>query len=138
MRALGVVFPFVLFIFFPSFRSWLPHILSLSESHISNLSCKLPIKQSASHTAVTALHPLRTPCSSPAQAFIHVCCALRHSTICPHQTYLVQQIHFPCSGYSCNKIRLRGPHCLEKDDSKPLSTIQDQVKNQHQFVNLLV
>lgn len=67
--------------------------------------------------------PLMIPCSFPDQACVPVCCVLRHSTICHHLTYLVQQIHFQCSGYAFNKIRLRRPHCLEKDDSKPLSTL---------------
>ena len=81
------------------------------------------IHQSASHIAVIVLHPLMIPCSFPDQACVPVCCVLRHSAICHHLTYLVQQIHFQCSGYAFNKIRLRRPHCLEKDDSKPLSTL---------------
>ena len=125
MRALGVAFPFVLFLsnFCFSFFQVLVTSHSFSE-RVSHFQSVLQIiHQSASHIAVIVLHPLMIPCSFPDQACIPVCCVLRHPTICRHLTYLVQQIHLQCSGYGCNKIRLRGPHYSEKDDSMPLSTL---------------
>lgn len=83
-RAAQVIFPFFFF-----FVQVLVTSHSLKGSHISYLSHKLSTKLSASHTAVTTLCPQMIPCSSPDHACIHVCCVLRHSTICPHLTYLV-------------------------------------------------
>lgn len=99
-----------------SFSEGVSHFQSLLQI-INHIVCQLHC-----YDCVT---PEMTPCRSPDQACIHVCCVIRHSTIGPHLIYPVQQVHFPRSGYSCDNTRLRGSHCLEKDDSTPLSTLQD-------------